>query len=53
MFSFTEPLSRGHAALRGVLALALGVVFLIWPGITIGTALVLFAVWCSSTRSLP
>jgi uncharacterized membrane protein HdeD (DUF308 family) len=46
MFSFTAPLSRGHAALRGVLALALGVVFLIWPGITIGTALVLFAVWC-------
>jgi len=46
MFSFTEPLSRGHAAFRGLIALALGVVFLIWPNITIGTALVLFAIWC-------
>ena len=46
MFSFTQPLSRGHAALRGVIALALGVVFLIWPNITIGTALILFAVFC-------
>jgi uncharacterized membrane protein HdeD (DUF308 family) len=46
MFAFTQPLSRGHAALRGVLALALGVVFLIWPGITIGTAVALFAVFC-------
>lgn len=46
MFSFTQPLSRGHAALRGVIALALGVVFLIWPDLTIGTALVLFAVFC-------
>jgi uncharacterized membrane protein HdeD (DUF308 family) len=46
MYSFTQPLSRGHAAARGLIALALGLVFLIWPGITIGTALVLFAVFC-------
>ena len=46
MFEFTPPLSRGHAALRGAIALALGVVFLVWPGITIGTAVVLFAIFC-------
>lgn len=46
MFAFTPPLSRGHAALRGGIALALGIVFLVWPGITIGTAVVLFAIFC-------
>jgi len=46
MFSFLQPMSRGHAALRGVIAFALGVVFLVWPNITIGTALVLFAIFC-------
>jgi len=39
-------LIRSDAALRGVLAFALGLVFLIWPGITIGTAVALFAVFC-------
>jgi uncharacterized membrane protein HdeD (DUF308 family) len=40
------PLSRGQAALRGGLALVLGLVFVVWPGISIGTAVVLFAVYC-------
>jgi uncharacterized membrane protein HdeD (DUF308 family) len=46
MLDFTAPLSRSHATVRGIIALALGVVFLIWPDITIGTAVVLFAVFC-------
>src|SRR3954454_4033636 len=46
MLNFAAPLSRGHAVMRGVLALALGVVFFIWPNITIGTAVVLFAIFC-------
>jgi len=46
MFSISQPLSRSDAALRGGVALVLGVVFLIWPGITIGTALALFAIFC-------
>ena len=46
MFNFSGSLTRRDAALRGVVAFALGLVFLIWPGVTIGTALVLFAVFC-------
>jgi uncharacterized membrane protein HdeD (DUF308 family) len=46
MFTSTPPLSRAHAALRGLLALMLGVIFLVWPSITIGTAVVLFAIFC-------
>jgi uncharacterized membrane protein HdeD (DUF308 family) len=46
VLSFTPPLSRGHAAVRGLIALALGVVFLVWPNISIGTAVVLFAIYC-------
>jgi uncharacterized membrane protein HdeD (DUF308 family) len=46
MLAFTAPISRGHAAWRGILALVLGIVFLIWPSITIGTAVVLFAIFC-------
>jgi uncharacterized membrane protein HdeD (DUF308 family) len=46
VFTFTPPLSRGHAAVRGLIALALGVVFLVWPNISIGTAVVLFAIYC-------
>lgn len=40
------PYSRGQAKLRGALALVLGIVFVVWPGITIGTVVVLFAVYC-------
>ena len=46
MFGFGPPESRGHTAARGLLAAALGVVLLVWPGITIGAAVVLFAIWC-------
>jgi uncharacterized membrane protein HdeD (DUF308 family) len=46
MFNFNGSLSRGQAALRGGLALILGVVFVVWPNITIGTAVVLFAIYC-------
>ena len=43
MSLFTEPLSRGHWAVRGLLAVALGGALLVWPSITIGTVVVLFA----------
>jgi len=39
------PLSRGDAAVRGLIAAALGTVLMVWPGITIGTIVVLFAVY--------
>ena len=39
------PLSRGDAAVRGLIAAALGTVLMVWPGITIGTVVVLFAVY--------
>ena len=46
MFSLTPSLTRGQAAWRGGLALVLGIVFVIWPDVTIGTAVVLFAIYC-------
>ena len=46
MLSFSSPLSRSHAAWRGAIAVVLGFVFLIWPNITIGTAVALFAIFC-------
>jgi uncharacterized membrane protein HdeD (DUF308 family) len=46
MFTLPSYLTRSHAALRGILALFLGLVFLVWPGITIGVAVALFAVFC-------
>jgi len=46
MFTLHSSLTRSHAALRGILALALGLVFLIWPGVTIGVAVALFAIFC-------
>jgi uncharacterized membrane protein HdeD (DUF308 family) len=45
MLSFSSPLSRGQAAVRGILAAALGTAFMVWPAITIGTFVVLFAVF--------
>lgn len=38
-------LSRGHAALRGLVATGLGLTFAVWPGITIGTVIALFAIY--------
>jgi uncharacterized membrane protein HdeD (DUF308 family) len=46
MFAFGPSLSRGHAVFRGVLAVALGVLCLIWPGVTIGVIVALFAIYC-------
>jgi uncharacterized membrane protein HdeD (DUF308 family) len=51
MFNFTPSITRGQAALRGFLALAIGVVFLSWPNISIGTAVVLFAI-CAFTDAV-
>jgi uncharacterized membrane protein HdeD (DUF308 family) len=46
MPTFSSYLTRSDAALRGVLAFVLGLVFVIWPGVSIGTAVVLFAIFC-------
>ncbi|WP_084285742.1 HdeD family acid-resistance protein [Solirubrobacter soli] len=40
-----HALSRGHAAVRGLAATALGLTFAVWPGITIGTVIALFAIY--------
>jgi uncharacterized membrane protein HdeD (DUF308 family) len=44
MLSFSQPISRGNAALRGLLATAIGTTLVVWPGITIGTVIALFAI---------
>jgi uncharacterized membrane protein HdeD (DUF308 family) len=46
MLAFGAPISRGHAALRGLLAAILGIACLVWPGVTIGVAVALFAIYC-------
>lgn len=46
MLAFGLPISRGHAARRGLLAAVLGIACLVWPGITIGVAVALFAIYC-------
>src|SRR3954471_4752490 len=48
MFAFGPPLSRRHAAIRGAIATVLGIVAIAWPGITIGVAVALFAIYCFS-----
>jgi len=45
MLSLPPTVSRGHAAVRGLVAAAVGTVLMAWPGITIGTVVVLFAVY--------
>jgi uncharacterized membrane protein HdeD (DUF308 family) len=44
MLTFSQPISRGNAVARGLVAAALGVTFVVWPGITIGTVVALFAI---------
>ena len=44
MLSFSQPISRGNAALRGLLATAIGTTLVVWPGITLGTVIALFAI---------
>jgi uncharacterized membrane protein HdeD (DUF308 family) len=46
MLVFTEAPSRGYAVARGLLAAIAGGVLMAWPGITIGTVVVLFALYC-------
>jgi hypothetical protein len=46
MLNFGPPISRTQAAFRGLLALALGIAALAWPGITIAVAVALFAIYC-------
>ncbi len=46
MSAFGLSISRGHAALSGLLAIALGAVCVIWPGITVGVVVALFAIYC-------
>jgi uncharacterized membrane protein HdeD (DUF308 family) len=38
--------SPGHLAFLGLLATALGVVAIVWPGVSIGVAVALFAIYC-------
>jgi uncharacterized membrane protein HdeD (DUF308 family) len=42
---FMQSESRGQEAVRGLLAAALGATLVVWPGITIGTVVVLFAIY--------
>lgn len=38
--------SPGHLAFLGLVATALGVAAIVWPGVTVGVAVALFAVYC-------
>ena len=40
--------SPGHLAFLGLLATALGIVAIVWPGVTIGVVVALFAIYCFS-----
>jgi uncharacterized membrane protein HdeD (DUF308 family) len=42
---FTPAMSRGEATVRSLLAVVLGAVLVAWPAITIGTVVVLFAIF--------
>lgn len=46
MFVFDAPPSRGTVAAGGALAVTLGILALVWPGITVGVAVALFAIYC-------
>ena len=46
MFAFDTSISRGRAAFGGVLAAVLGAACIVWPGVTIGVVVALFAVYC-------
>jgi uncharacterized membrane protein HdeD (DUF308 family) len=45
MFTFLKSPSRGHLAFLGILAAVLGVAAIVWPGVTIGVAVALFAIY--------
>ena len=41
-----KTFSPGHLLFVGLMATALGVVAIVWPGVTIGVAVALFAIYC-------
>ena len=45
MFSLKTE-SPGHLAFLGVVATAVGLAAIVWPGVTIGVAVALFAIYC-------
>jgi uncharacterized membrane protein HdeD (DUF308 family) len=45
MLSFSPSMSRREVVVRGVLAVAIGAALTVWPAITVGTVVVLFAVF--------
>jgi uncharacterized membrane protein HdeD (DUF308 family) len=45
-FGMLSSVSRGHAALRGGVAVLLGIAFLVWPDVGTGTFVALFALYC-------
>jgi uncharacterized membrane protein HdeD (DUF308 family) len=45
MLNFLKPPSRGHLAFLGIVAAALGVAVIVWPNITVGVAVALFAIY--------
>jgi uncharacterized membrane protein HdeD (DUF308 family) len=45
VLNFLKPPSRGHLAFLGVLAAALGVAVIVWPNVTVGVAVALFAIY--------
>jgi uncharacterized membrane protein HdeD (DUF308 family) len=48
MLTSSRPASRGTVALRGIVAAVVGIALMAWPGITLGTVVVLFCVVCFS-----
>ncbi|HLY48796.1 MAG TPA: DUF308 domain-containing protein [Solirubrobacteraceae bacterium] len=42
----TKTSSPGHLTFLGLLAGALGVAAIVWPGVTVGVAVALFAIYC-------
>ncbi|MBV8220180.1 MAG: DUF308 domain-containing protein [Solirubrobacterales bacterium] len=45
MLNLLKPPSRGHLAFLGILAAALGVAAIVWPNVTVGVAVALFAIY--------
>ena len=45
MLNFLKPPSRGHLAFLGILATVLGVAVIVWPDVTVGAAVALFAIY--------
>ena len=48
MRSLSPSRSRGHVAVRGLIAASVGTVLMVWPSITLGTVIALFAIFSVS-----